>query len=909
MNLSRHRFIGFATLILLVASALRFWQLSTYPYGPHYDEAVNLLISRSILNGSTFFPMVEAYQGREPLYMYLNAFLLPFLGDRMFTYHVTNAFSGVLMVAGAIGLCRAMFRGSRGLLIGLVVGLLITFNFPLLWLSRQAFRAVLLPLMQTFTLFCLWRGLITKRHAWRWLIAGGLLAGGAVYTYNSSRLFPFWLALSALVLLFADRSQWRLRLQQGAYFFIPLLIVALPMGVYAFQRPDIFWGRLEEVTQADQSVSLVESIWLHLKMFFLQGDPYFRYNISERPYFTFPEGIFLIIGFLIAGVGIIRQKQSLTHLAYFMALISPLMIIPSVISVGGIPPSHMRSLGMVPLIFILTALGVEFVYKKCFQPTARGNTVFQWALVITLLVGALNVSREYFAWASSSPLYYESHQNFADAATWLLSREEIHDANTHLYIASSDRNHPTIEIQNLPRVHWLGTSTLFRPPQGQQAIILFIDVPIPPDWASWLDQTAHAYSDIPQDPVGDPAFRAFLVDGTADLPSLSQPSAPALGNSFLGYLGYQQVETATGIDVVTYWNVLNTPTASDLTPHYQLWDERGNLIQRGDVFSRNTDTWQVGAVLAQRVSLTFPPDLPPEDYHLSWAWIAQAEDQYVHYIRDGQDGGLWTPIAEIDLSWETPRQAEALVIDRPEAHTFGDITLLGWNDSSLTLRQGEVLPLQIFWTALIENPSLVEYSIQLTQAENQFTLRPESPLFDDSFDMTRWPANSVLVERLRLPLDHHLPAGEYALEFVTSRGEAVHLGQITVLDVERNFEMPAVQISESASFSDEIALQGYSLQTSPEGWSIQLVWQALTIPRENYTQFVHVLDADGNILQQSDREPHDGQYPTSLWATGEYVLEVFTFTGAWDDVERLRVGWYLPATGQRLGEAVDLVLN
>ena len=63
--MTRRQFLALATLTLLVASVLRIWQLATYPPGPHYDEAAELLIARSIaFGGARFFPMVEAYQGR-----------------------------------------------------------------------------------------------------------------------------------------------------------------------------------------------------------------------------------------------------------------------------------------------------------------------------------------------------------------------------------------------------------------------------------------------------------------------------------------------------------------------------------------------------------------------------------------------------------------------------------------------------------------------------------------------------------------------------------------------------------------------------------------------------------------------------------------------------------------------------
>ncbi|MDL1902042.1 hypothetical protein FBR02_14895, partial [Anaerolineae bacterium CFX9] len=200
-------FIAFALLILLCAAFLRFWQLSEYPPGPHYDEGAYLLITRSIaFGGARFFPIVEAYQGREVLYMYLAAPLLHLLGDDIFTLRLTSAFANLITVAGTIALGRLMFSGRRGWVIGLTAGVLIAISFPQFWLARQAFRAVTLPLMQALALACLWRGLRPRRGTYLWLAVAGLLAGSTIYTYMASRLFPLWLLIGGLVLLTAGRS-------------------------------------------------------------------------------------------------------------------------------------------------------------------------------------------------------------------------------------------------------------------------------------------------------------------------------------------------------------------------------------------------------------------------------------------------------------------------------------------------------------------------------------------------------------------------------------------------------------------------------------------------------------------------------------------------------------------------------
>ncbi len=79
---------------------------------------------------------------------------------------------------------------------------------------------------------------------------------------------------------------------------------------------------------------------------------------------------------------------------------------------------------------------------------------------------------------------------------------------------------------------------------------------------------------------------------------------------------------------------------------------------------------------------------------------------------------------------------------------------------------------------------------------------------------------------------------------------------------------------------------------------VTLTWGADRIVRGDYTVFVHLLDAAGNVLAQVDRPP---AFPTSTWRAGDRVLESYTLVPAdpaapW---QRVVVGLY-DGTLQRL---------
>ena len=84
---------------------------------------------------------------------------------------------------------------------------------------------------------------------------------------------------------------------------------------------------------------------------------------------------------------------------------------------------------------------------------------------------------------------------------------------------------------------------------------------------------------------------------------------------------------------------------------------------------------------------------------------------------------------------------------------------------------------------------------------------------------------------------------------------------------------------------------------------VELQWQPLAQMDEDYTRFVHVLDAADHIVGQLDSWPVQGTWPTSQWSSGTEVTDVvqlFIEPDASPGPYRLEVGWYLLETMQRV---------
>ena len=111
-----------------------------------------------------------------------------------------------------------------------------------------------------------------------------------------------------------------------------------------------------------------------------------------------------------------------------------------------------------------------------------------------------------------------------------------------------------------------------------------------------------------------------------------------------------------------------------------------------------------------------------------------------------------------------------------------------------------------------------------------------------------------------------------------------------------------------AQFGDSIQLTAFSADppldalSSGETVNLKLSWQTLINPRAAYTIFVHILDANGNIIAQEDSQPMNGIYPTNIWEAGERVVttdQITLPTGALGDYS-VEVGLYSWPTLERL---------
>jgi hypothetical protein len=84
---------------------------------------------------------------------------------------------------------------------------------------------------------------------------------------------------------------------------------------------------------------------------------------------------------------------------------------------------------------------------------------------------------------------------------------------------------------------------------------------------------------------------------------------------------------------------------------------------------------------------------------------------------------------------------------------------------------------------------------------------------------------------------------------------------------------------------------------------VALIWQATSSPRSDLKTYVHVMDAKGSTIAQSDHVPGGAYYPPSVWAAGEMLYDMHAVAlpnGLASGDYQLIAGAYLPD-----GRAID----
>ncbi|HZY45967.1 MAG TPA: hypothetical protein VFF70_14610, partial [Anaerolineae bacterium] len=410
-------------LILVVAAFFRLNQIDRIPPGFTHDEADHGHDAVAILNGAR--PIYETVgYGREPLYDYIVAMLMPLLGGPHYlALRLTSVLAGLLLIV----IAHFWIRRSFDVPIALLTSAGLAVSFWAISTDRQALRSALLPTLFTVAVLFAWQAVkpysLNKLTglSQRTLRIGSYLIAGlficlTLYTYLAARVLPGMFVLLWIYLLLFHRSVWK----ENWWGIIGMIAIgaalALPMFTYLSAHPGAEYrftqlsGPIDRLFAGNPN-ELLANIFSALGMFTVSGDTLSLYNNPGQPILNWALGGMFYIGIVIS---FIRFRKIEYAFAIFWLMVA---IFPSLLT--GVVASNLRSIAAQPVVYLFVAIGlVEAV--RFFDRVIESHTLRSIPLIALLAATTIYAYHDYFdVWGQARDVRVAYHTTLVEVAHYL----------------------------------------------------------------------------------------------------------------------------------------------------------------------------------------------------------------------------------------------------------------------------------------------------------------------------------------------------------------------------------------------------------------------------------------------------------------------------------------------------------
>jgi 4-amino-4-deoxy-L-arabinose transferase-like glycosyltransferase len=489
-------------IILVIAAWFRFYALDTIPPGFTHDEAGHGRDAIAIAHGAR--PVYETVgYGREPLYDYVAAWLMPILGENYLTLRIVSAVAGLLLIV----VMHFWVRRAFDVPTAIATSAFLATSFWAVMVSRHALRSALLPVLFAASVFFMWQAVRpyarqqTLQRRWPLIsrlasyVLAGLFLGLSLMTYMAARVLPIVFIAFWVYLFIFHRPIWKAN-WFGVIFIIGLgLIIAWPMFNYiaatpgAEQRLSQLSGPIDQLL-AGNPQELLGNILGALGMFMFYGDNLWLYNIPSRPLLGIILGVMALAGFIIS---LLRFKRMEYALALFWLIAG---IFPSLIT--GIVASNLRSIAALPVVYLFVSIGLVEIMRGL-ERVIESHTLRTIPLVLlAVAVTAFSWNAYFDIWGQARDVRVAYHTTLFEVAQEL---DRASDLPADAAISSIYPNR-------------------FHDPYAMQLILKRKDMPLRWFTGSFTDMNGvpHASLIFPQ-PLGDAASCGTTASGQIECSS------------------------------------------------------------------------------------------------------------------------------------------------------------------------------------------------------------------------------------------------------------------------------------------------------------------------------------------------------------------------------------------------------
>jgi len=673
------------TLILLAAAVLRLVNLAdapsgmAIPPGMTHDEADHGLTAWEIVNGARDIYFTVGY-GREPLYDYATALVMAGTGPILLAARLTSVYFSLILIAAVYAwACRAFGRP-----VGLLAAAGLAAGFWPLMAGRQALRSITLPAVYALAALFFWVGVQRRKgegekgrrgerarsssplppfplSPFPPFILAGVFLGLTYYTYIPAR--AMWLAFPALVgymlLAPSERRNGRRLLAGLGVTLAVAALVAAPLYFHLANNPGLE-VRIEELSAplliaADGNpVPLLFNARGALRLFTIEGDQTWRYNIPGKPFLGPVMGALFYVGLGAAGWAVVRgywrkgegekggkgeRERSIPpspllpfspSSSFFALAWIALGFAPVLITGPGL--SMTQAIGALPVLYVFPALALAGGYDAIRRAgwggrhnvVAIGGRLAAIALFGT--VGALTV-RDYFGrWANEPEVRVQYETTMVTALRYL---DQHGRGPASISTITPGRYHtPAVALLTLrnpdvrPR-YFDGRRSLLLPAEAGGLLVVPGFTSIPAELQRYLSDAARV-DELPMRP--DDLDRPVLIYRlNSSGPDVARMTTPLMSDgqatpvdfhnaALLGYdLSAAEVRPGDRLSLVTAWRLAEPLPNASIFAHVA--GPVGPLAV-GDGLGAPGEAWIAGDTLLQLHTLAIPSDAAAGTYPL-----------------------------------------------------------------------------------------------------------------------------------------------------------------------------------------------------------------------------------------------------------------------------------------------------